>query len=118
VVGDDLKLRFPRPELSNSRLRITGVRGRKWSPEQILQEDAQTASLSPFPFPFEIDNLASSWGERGCISCRAAPKSGTTIMCQPCHDRALRVAPVIIEVPEDHENFKSGYTVGNQLFFP
>ena len=29
-------------------------------------------------------------------------------MCQPCHDRALRVAPVIVEVPEDHDNYKSG----------
>jgi len=29
-------------------------------------------------------------------------------MCQPCHDRALRLAPVIIEVPEDHEDYKSG----------
>ena len=29
-------------------------------------------------------------------------------MCQPCHDKALRVAPVIVEVPEDHDNYKSG----------
>jgi hypothetical protein len=57
----------------------------------------------------KVDNLASSWGERGCISCRAAPRNGSIVMCQPCHDRALRVAPVIIEVPEDHENFKNGW---------
>jgi len=29
-------------------------------------------------------------------------------MCQPCHDGALSVAPAIIEVPEDHETYKSG----------
>ena len=29
-------------------------------------------------------------------------------MCQPCNDRALRMAPAVIEVPEDHENYKSG----------
>ena len=29
-------------------------------------------------------------------------------MCQPCHDTAVRVAPVLIEVPEDHDNYKSG----------
>lgn len=29
-------------------------------------------------------------------------------MCHPCHSKALRLAPVIIEVPQDHENYKSG----------
>ncbi|KAF9643753.1 hypothetical protein BDM02DRAFT_1355394 [Thelephora ganbajun] len=47
------------------------------------------------------------WGERGCIFCRAAPRNGTLAMCQPCYDRALHMAPVVIEVPEDHENYKS-----------
>lgn len=29
-------------------------------------------------------------------------------MCQLCYYKALLVAPVLIEVPEDHENYKSG----------
>ena len=33
-------------------------------------------------------------------------------MCQPCNDGALRMAPAIIEVPEDHENYKSGNLLG------
>ena len=48
------------------------------------------------------------WVERGCISCRAAPVNGPSILCQLCHNDALRVAPVIIEVPEDHDGYKSG----------
>ena len=54
------------------------------------------------------DKYVNRWGERGCISCRAAPRNGQLVMCQPCHDSALRTAPAIIEVPEDHENYKSG----------
>ena len=34
--------------------------------------------------------------------------NGQSILCQDCHNRALRVAPVIIEVPEDHESYENG----------
>ncbi|KAF9790543.1 hypothetical protein BJ322DRAFT_999764 [Thelephora terrestris] len=47
------------------------------------------------------------WGKRRCISCQAAPMSKASVLCQPCHDIALKMAPVIIEVPKDHENYKS-----------
>jgi len=47
------------------------------------------------------------WGEHGCIFCRAAPRNGTLVMCQPCNDKALHKAPVIIEVPRDHQNYTS-----------
>jgi len=29
-------------------------------------------------------------------------------MCQPCHDNAVGMAPALVEVPEDHDNYKSG----------
>lgn len=54
------------------------------------------------------DKSANRLGERGCISCRTAPMCSTSVLCQPCHDHALRVAPVIIKVDEDHVNYKSG----------
>ncbi|KAF9790516.1 hypothetical protein BJ322DRAFT_1036993 [Thelephora terrestris] len=47
------------------------------------------------------------WGKRGCISCRAAPMSKVSVLCRPCHKDALSRTPVIVEVPEDHENYKS-----------
>lgn len=47
------------------------------------------------------------WGDHGCISCRAAPMSEVSVLCQPCHDDALTMAPVIIKVPEDHKNYRS-----------
>ena len=100
--------RFPRSKLPDSWLCITRIRRRQWRCEQVLQEDSQTASLFFSPFRSQSDKSVSRWGERGCISCRAAPRSGTLVMCQSCHDDALCVAPVIIEVPGDHENYKSG----------
>lgn len=51
---------------------------------------------------------ADRWGERGCISCRVAPMNSPSILCQPCQDDALSKAPVIVEVPREHENYKSG----------
>ena len=61
-----------------------------------------------FQFPFTNDGPLNSWGERGCISCRAAPMIDASVLCQPCHDTALSTAPVIIEVPEGHNTYKSG----------
>lgn len=51
---------------------------------------------------------AISWGVHGCISCRAAPRDGRSLLCRPCRDKALRKAPVIMEVPGDHESYTSG----------
>ena len=50
--------------------------------------------------------------ESGCMSCRGAPTDGSTVFCQPCHDRFLRTAPMIVEVPRDHERYKSGQLTG------
>ncbi|KAF9790512.1 hypothetical protein BJ322DRAFT_395524 [Thelephora terrestris] len=47
------------------------------------------------------------WGEHGCISCRAAPGSGASILCQSCYDNELRRAPAIVQVPVDHNRYKS-----------
>lgn len=47
------------------------------------------------------------WGDQGCISCRAAPRSSASVMCQICYEDALSMAPVLVEVPEDHSNYKS-----------
>jgi len=46
------------------------------------------------------------WGERGCISCRAAPRCSSSVLCQPCYDNELSRAPAIVQVPEDHDNYK------------
>lgn len=62
-------------------------------------------------FPFLNDEPLNRLGERGCISCRVAPRNGGSILCQPCYDNALRTGPVIIGVPEDHENYKSGMSM-------
>ncbi|KAF9790539.1 hypothetical protein BJ322DRAFT_999426 [Thelephora terrestris] len=53
------------------------------------------------------DSAVSRWAEQGCISCRAAPRSSTSVMCQPCYNSAMRLAPFIIKVPEDHATYKS-----------
>jgi len=47
------------------------------------------------------------WGETGCISCRIAPRNGTDVLCLPCYGKALRKAPVLIEVPDDHDNYRN-----------
>ena len=49
-----------------------------------------------------------TWGQHGCISCRRAPTNGVTVFCKPCHGKVLRMAPMIVEVPKDHERYKSG----------
>ena len=94
--------------MPDSWLCIARIRRWKRRSKQILQEDAQTVSLFSLLFRSQSNKSASRWGERGCISCRAAPRNGGTVMCQLCHHKASRMAPVIIEVPEDHENYKSG----------
>jgi len=48
------------------------------------------------------------WGYYCCISCRTAPTNGVTVFCKSCHTKALRMAPMIVEVPEDHDKYKSG----------
>ena len=52
------------------------------------------------------------WGLHGCISCRKVPTNGVTVFCASCHDSILRMAPMIVEVPEDHERYKSGQSIG------
>ena len=44
----------------------------------------------------------------GCIICRVAPVSGAFALCLSCRDRELREVPMIINVPEEHERYKSG----------
>ena len=51
------------------------------------------------------------WGQHGCVSYRKAPTNGVTVFCKPCHDEVLRMAPTIMEVPEDHERYKSGQLI-------
>ena len=51
---------------------------------------------------------ANRLGERGCISCRVAPRNGGAILCQICYDDAISTGPVLIEVSEYHESYKSG----------
>ncbi|KAF9790513.1 hypothetical protein BJ322DRAFT_395572 [Thelephora terrestris] len=47
------------------------------------------------------------WGEYGCISCRAGSRSSASVLCQTCYDNELKKAPAIVQVPEDHNNYKS-----------
>lgn len=48
-----------------------------------------------------------TWGEQGCVSCRAAPMCSLSVLCKLCHENALSKAPVIIEIPRDHKNYRS-----------
>lgn len=59
-------------------------------------------------FRTQNDGSVCSWGEHGCISCRAAAMTDGSVLCESCHDSALSEAPAIIQVPEDHKNYKSG----------
>ena len=62
-------------------------------------------------FHSQSDKGATRWGETGCISCRIAPRNGTDVLCLPCYGKALRKAPVLIEVPDDHDNYRNGTLV-------
>jgi len=47
------------------------------------------------------------WGQHGCIFCREAPTDGVSVFCISCHNKALRMAPMIVEVPQDHRKYES-----------
>jgi len=48
-----------------------------------------------------------NWAERGCIYCRSAPMNGEVVFCDTCHNDVLQMAPMIVEVPSDHDRYKS-----------
>ncbi|KAI0784004.1 hypothetical protein BC629DRAFT_1594122 [Irpex lacteus] len=46
--------------------------------------------------------------EKSCLFCRKTQKQGDRHFCgQACADEAVKKGPMILEVPEDHETFKS-----------
>ncbi len=50
--------------------------------------------------------------EKSCLYCRKVPKQGDQHFCgKACADEAMKKGPLILEVPEDHETFKSGEDV-------
>jgi len=51
--------------------------------------------------------LHKKLGEQGCISCRTDPSIDKSVLCQACYDDALSRAPALIQVPNDHKNYKS-----------
>jgi len=51
--------------------------------------------------------LHKKLGEQGCISCRTDPSIAKSVLCQACYDDALSRAPALIQVPNDHKNYKS-----------
>ena len=51
--------------------------------------------------------MAHRWGERGCVFCREAPMDSGIIFCDLCHNKVLHMAPMIVEVPSDHESYIS-----------
>ncbi|KAF9790536.1 hypothetical protein BJ322DRAFT_999788 [Thelephora terrestris] len=50
--------------------------------------------------------MTSLW-DYGCIWCRAVPSNSVFLLCQPCHDNAMLMAPMIIRMHEDHGSYKS-----------
>ena len=42
----------------------------------------------------------------------ARPQRTASIFCKPFHDKVLRMASMIVEVPEDYERYKSGQPTG------
>ena len=105
-----------RSKLPDTWLHIACICRHKRRCEQILFKETQTASLLSLFFHSESNKSANRWGVRGCISCRAAPRYGKLVTCQPCHDKALRMAPLLIEVPEDHDAYKSGTSGRHSIF--
>ena len=57
------------------------------------------------------DESVSRLGEQGCISCRTDPSIDKSVLCQACYDDALSRAPALIQVPNDHKNYKSGMSI-------
>lgn len=89
-------------------MHITRICPSGWVFRGLLQDHPQTASSFYLGLCSTNDMSVGRWKECGCISCRVAPRNGTTILCLTCYDNALRAGPVLINVSEDHENFKSG----------
>ncbi|KAF9790497.1 hypothetical protein BJ322DRAFT_393641 [Thelephora terrestris] len=46
-------------------------------------------------------------GTYGCICCRKAPVIDPISFCQSCSDEVFYMAPLIVEVPTDHERYTS-----------
>jgi len=46
------------------------------------------------------------WGKYGCIRCRKAPSNDATVFCKPCEGIVTRMAPMIVQLPKDHEKYK------------
>ena len=40
---------------------------------------------------------------------------GSVTFCQDCYDEVLRLAPMIVEVPQDHGRYRSGQSVEGGL---
>jgi hypothetical protein len=55
--------------------------------------------------------IMRSWGARGCIRCRGAPKIGKDAFCQFCHDWAAQRAPTLVPIPEDHDTYGSSQSI-------
>lgn len=55
--------------------------------------------------------IVSRLGKNGCISCRKRPMSGSLPFCQSCYYKVPRGAPMIVELPEDHERYRSGQSI-------
>lgn len=43
----------------------------------------------------------------GCIRCRKEPTDGAAVFCQFCSGDVFYMAPMIVEVPADHDRYKS-----------
>ena len=57
-------------------------------------------------------------GERGCIYCRKAPTIGEINFCNLCHNKTLLTAPMVVEVPNDHNRYKDGQSIeGDSVVF-
>ena len=61
-----------------------------------------------FALAVNVDKSVNRHREPGCTSCGVAPRNGVSPLCRSCHNTALCKGPAIIEVPEDHENYKIG----------
>ena len=97
-----------RSELQDSQVYKTCIHRSGWDYGGILYDGPQKACLYFPDFRSHTDEPMSRWGEYGCISCRAAPRSNESVLCKACYDDELSRAPAIIQVPEDHKNYKSG----------
>ncbi|KAI0777848.1 hypothetical protein BC629DRAFT_1582775 [Irpex lacteus] len=90
--------------------RVDGARKHDYCGQTCAQKAAAAHSTPRQNGVTPNPNGCSSYrlAEKSCLYCRKVPKQGDQHFCgQACANEAMKKGPLILEVPEDHETFKS-----------